>query len=225
MTDPRDLLRRRAAPPPVAVTMTTEIRSDGGVFFKVLQGPSWAYGLSNASIWQWSAPFGRQAIDDLWTHLRKPNAIYGIQTDALIDFALKKFHIGRYLGTLIDTGVTPLLVRMVFGIEPDWHATDRQLLGLIRDLMKFGGSASEPSAAQRPKPPVNTGAGEPAPTDQEWHQIYLGAKELNYLRAMWSAQSGRTESRSLLLTQIDIQDFNASGDYSPFGDGKLPSSL
>ena len=42
MIDPRDLLRARGAPAPLARPMPTEIRSDGGLGFQLLQAPYWS---------------------------------------------------------------------------------------------------------------------------------------------------------------------------------------
>jgi hypothetical protein len=143
-----------------------------------------------------------------------------MQTDALIDFALYKLHIGRYLGTFVDTGVTPLVVRMVFGIEPHRQVTDRELFRQIQALMRYG-SVTNPTSTT-PKPPAPAQSGDTPITVDDWNKIHLGAAALLDLRKRWAAKTGRTESQSLMLTQIDIQDFDVGGDYSPFGDGTFP---
>jgi hypothetical protein len=210
MSGPRDLLRRRGAPAPLAVTMRTEIRSDGGIFFKVLQGPQWARQHSFATIWQWSARLKRKELRDLWEKLRKPDE-YGLNAEQYIDFALKKLEIGRYLGTFVDTDVTPVEVRMVFGIQPNRQITETQLTQEIRALLR----SAKPGATV-PVPPTHVDQNPTPLTPEELRQIRQAATNLADLRSIWLKGSANVDRRSMMLSQVDIQDLIAN--HSPFRD-------
>jgi hypothetical protein len=205
MTNPRDLLRRRGAPAPIAVTMQTEIRSDGGLYFRVLQAPYWANGRGTASIWQWTTTLEYKEARLLWEYLRQPDPVYGLQPEALIDFALTTLQLGRYLGTFVDARKTPLVVRMMFGIEPDRQITEDQLNSELKKLYDYNHSNIAPT-----KPD-----GYPL-SASELDQLKLASSALVKLRRSWARGSPRSDDRSQMLTGVDAHDLGGSGQF-PFG--------
>lgn len=207
MTNPRELLRRRGAPAPIAVTMQTEIRSDGGLLFTVLQSPLWAYKRYTATIWQWTAMLGHKEVRLLWEFLRDPDPVYAMQPEALIDLALATLQIGRYVGTYVDAGTTPVVVRMVFGIEPDRQVTETQLNRQIRTLVDYS------KTNNAPKMPDGSQL-----TRTQLDQMRLASVALLKLRQYWADGTTRTEQRSVMMTGVELHDLDGGGQ-SPFGDG------
>ena len=91
MIEPRDLLRGRVAPAPLAIEMPTEIRTDGGLMLQILQAPAWA-GMDGAAVFaEWSCGLQHDKLAKLRDFLAEPSTTTGLQPEAAIDQALRNF--------------------------------------------------------------------------------------------------------------------------------------
>ncbi len=193
MTNPRDLIRSRGAPVPLARPMPTEIRSDGGLMIRLLQAPYWAGPGSNPVLAEWIWHLPLQELLDLRNFLVTPDPETGIQPEAAIDAALKDQGIGSYIGTFVTQGSNFNQVRVMFG-----HA---------------------------PKLITNTYAPKPATDPGSFNLLIYkllqdhetqASRNLRHLRRLWSESATRTESRLIMLSQVDLAGELNDPRHSPF---------
>lgn len=194
MTDPRDLLKQRPAPSPVAVAMPTEVRSDGGLMFQVLQAPYWAGDRGSACLAQWLCQLEQADLKTLRDTLIAVDTFTGLTAEAAIEQCFQDYSLGHYLGTFIDVGRKPHNVRVVFGFEPDRQITSQQYNNNIYDFLTEK-PVAHPSYTQ-------------AVHKQGQHAVLL-------IRKIWAGSNVRSEFRSLMLSQFDL-DAHPDKDNSPF---------
>ncbi len=194
MTDPRDLLRARGAPAPLARPMPTEIRSDGGLGFKLLQAPYWSGPDSAPVIAEWTCALSLWKMIELRDFLVKPDPKTGIQPEAAIDALLRATGIGHFMGTFIAAGPTFNQVRFMFAFAPKYITDPRSLNRAIFNMLKDGRG---PDANQ-------------------------GARDLLHLRGIWAEAATRTDDVLMMLSQIDLVGQLHDPDQSPFSAALLP---
>ncbi len=193
MTNPRDLIRSRGAPVPLARPIPTEVRTDGGLMINLLHAPYWRGRGSHPVLAEWVWHLSLNDLLALRTFLVTPDPETGIQPEAAIDAALKDHGIGSYLGTFVTHGSNFNQVRVLFGHAPksmtnayaDKPATDPASFNrLIYDLLQK--------------------------TDTQ------ASRNLRYLRRLWSESPTRTETRLIMLSQVDLASELSDPENSPF---------
>jgi hypothetical protein len=190
MTDPRELLQRYGAPEPLAIVLPTEIRSDGGLQFQMLSPPQWATGaVGTAVIMEWSCELDLDALQAVSLLLREPNKITGLQAEAAINRTLMDEGLGNYLGTFIDEGRPPYVIRMLIGLRPAKAITEDELNQRLARICKI--------------PPVPVTVASQA------------AAVLRALRGHWWHGQRRAESRSMLLSLTNIETLMERSIYVP----------
>ena len=193
MTNPRDLIRARGAPMPLARPMPTEIRSDGGLMISLLQAPYWAGPGTNPVLAEWTWHLPLQALLDLRNFLVTPDPETGIQPEAAIDAALKGHGVGSYLGTFVTQGSNLSQVRVLFGHAP-----------------KSMTNAYAPKAATDP------GSFNRLIYALLQDRDSQGSRNLRYLRKLWSESATRNEVRLIMLSQVDLAGELNDPENSPF---------
>jgi hypothetical protein len=191
VTDPAELLRRHGAPAPMAVPMPTEIRSDGGLFFQLLQPPRWTWPGGTAVIAEWRCDLPLTQIVELRTFLARPDPESGVQPEAAINAALEALGVGAYLGTFVNEGPIMQAVCMMFAFRPRTLMTEE---GLNRTLYRL-----------LTDPPEGMG---------------LASRALRHLRGVWQGGINRTEGRLMMLSQVDVLG-QTGPDSSPFAAAEL----
>jgi hypothetical protein len=111
MSNPRDLLRSYKAPPPLAVPMQTEVRSDGGMKLHMLRAPLWSVNPGAKFILRWSGSLSLQPpptpFPALWQLLVMPDSA-GKSAERLINEWITNLSVpGYYLGTFVTKPQTP----------------------------------------------------------------------------------------------------------------------
>jgi hypothetical protein len=209
MPDPQTLMRRHGAPAPVALAMQTEIRSGGGLFFTVLQAPSWSAGHTAPAFMQWSCKLRTQELHDLWLFLRQPDSKTGLEPQAAIDQALRspRMRIGNLLGVFVDEGRPPHTVRVMIGLEPQRLIDEKQLNLDMNKIFQFAvAGAADPAFDDFRHPAI------PADESAVLHQASVA---LRYFRKTWMEGDDLFEPRSMLLSQFDLGS-QVAPDTSPF---------
>jgi hypothetical protein len=166
--------------------MTTDVRSDGGLHFSVLQAPFWTGTSGAAVIAQWSCQPSLEALFTLWIYLRQPDGATGIQPEQAINDALIQAGIGYYIGTYIDQGSAPFTVRMLIALNP------KQVMD------EAGLNAALGTIAQ--KAPGFEQAGE----------------ALQHLRRVWASSQNQADDRMMMLSQYDLRTLLSDPARSPF---------
>lgn len=176
MIDPRELLRGLTAPAPVAVEMATEVRTDGGLAFQILQAPAWTMPNGAAAVAQWECQLTRDQLLALRTFLARPDSGTGLQPEAAIDAALRDIGVGHNLGVFVVEGISVLpRVRFMFAYAPRLRLDDRAINRRIYRMLL------------NPVGPVQGQA----------------VAALKYIRAMWKSGVKQTEGRWMMLSQTD----------------------
>jgi len=186
VTDPRELLQDPNAPAPLATLMTTEVRSDGGLHFSVLQAPYWTGAAGAAVVAQWSCQPSLDSLFALWTYLRQPDPFTGIQPEQAINDALRQAGIGYYLGTFIDQGSAPFTVRMLIALNPKQVLDEAALNAALARITQ--------------KNPGFEQAGE----------------ALQHLRKVWASSQSQADNRMMMLSQYDLRALLSDPVRSPF---------
>jgi hypothetical protein len=168
--DFRALMALHGVPPPRAIEMVTEVRSDGGLQFQLLQAPYWTGDGGTAIMAVWTCQLQVNYLHDLWRYLLEPDADTGLQPEAVINRALRDCGYGSYLGTFVADGPPPTTVRMVFAYQPTKNYTLHQLNGKLSELY---GSDTPAGAALRKLRAFWQINGQP---DQSW--MMLSQKDL-----------------------------------------------
>lgn len=186
MTDPRELLQLEPTAAPLAVPMPTDVRSDGGLHFQVLQAPYWTGASGAAVVAQWSCQPSLDALFALWSYLRQPDPTTGIQPEQAINDALIHAGLGYYLGTFIDQGSAPFTVRMLIAFNPKQVMDEAALnAGIARIAQKNPGFEQ---------------AGE----------------ALQHLRKVWASSQNQADNRMMMLSQYDLRTLLSDPSRSPF---------
>ena len=193
MIDPRDLLGQRPPPAPFAVEMPTEIRTDGGLMFQILQAPAWAMPNGAAVIAEWSCRLKRPEIRALRDFLARPDATTGLQPEAAIDHTLRRLNfngqatrIGHLIGIFVAEGTGFLIpVRFMFAYTPTLLLTVQDVNRALFELLTF--KTPNPVRAQ-------------------------ASAALKQLRTFWLNGDEPTESRWMMLSQTDP----ANPEQNPF---------
>ncbi|MGH7155834.1 MAG: hypothetical protein ACREF3_18050 [Acetobacteraceae bacterium] len=176
MIDPRELLKDLTAPAPIAMEMATEVRTDGGLAFQILQAPAWTMPNGVAVVAQWECQLTRDRLLELRTFLAKPDAGTGLQPEAAIDAALRSIGVGHNLGVFVLEGISVLpRVRFMFAYAPQLRLDDRAVNRRIYRMLL------------NPAGPVEVQA----------------VAALKYIRTMWKHGVNQTEGRWMMLSQTD----------------------
>jgi hypothetical protein len=240
MISPRDLLRNRQAPAPIAVPMPTEIRSGGLLLFHLLlRAPEWAGDRSPPVIAQWSCRLGDDDLMAMFQYLRAigsvapaaapaglpkapppdmldqiradTSAATGIAAEAAIDAALRKLRIGHFLGVFVDEGRRPYTVRVLIGLKPDG-----ELYGSEADLNKKLNLLYCYADYHANTSDPRHRQFHPDVTDRDAGNIFLQASAaLQRLRGFWQRGSEQQEARAMMLAQFDLAS-QLSAERSPF---------
>lgn len=193
MTNPRDLIRARGAPAPLARPMPTEIRSDGGLMISLLQAPYWAGPGNTPVLAEWIWHLSLRDLLDLRNYLVTPDPETGIQPEAAIDAALKGHGIGSYIGAFVTQGSNFNQVRILFGYAPK--------------------SMTNAYAAKKATDPGSFNRLIYALLQDEDSQA---SRNLRHLRRLWSESATRSESRLIMLSQVDLMSELSDPEHSPF---------
>ena len=193
MIDPRNLLGQRPPPAPFAVEMPTEIRTDGGLMFQILQAPAWAMPNGAAVIAEWSCRLKRPEIRALREFLAQPDSGTGLQPEAAIDQALRQLdfngqitEIGHLIGIFVAEGTGFLIpVRFMFAYSPTLLLTVQDVNRALFELLTF--KTTNPVRAQ-------------------------ASAALKRLRTFWRDGDGPVETRWMMLSQTDP----ANPEQNPF---------
>jgi hypothetical protein len=177
MTDFRALLKTHGTPLPNAVTMETEVRSEGALTFRKLEVPGWAEKLTSSSMLsEWSCELDAESIIKLQSAAKK---LYGGKpAEQVINEALAAAGIGSYLGTFIEEGL------MVAGG------------GTIRVLFAYRSAKLDSIGA------INAALHDLLTADP----LSDGATALLELRRIWEAGRNRSEGGLMLLSQLNLYD-------------------
>lgn len=180
MTDFSELLRKHGAPLPHAVTMETEVRSEGALTFQKLTVPGWATDVKSSSmIAEWRCDLDGAGVRDLQAFL-KTVLPSGKTAQQAINEALLAQDIGYYLGTFIEEGMLvagAATVRMLFAYRPANLRSIGDINTAIHQLLT---------------------AAPPASQD--------GATALGTLRDKWMAGTAKTEGGLMMLSEINLFD-------------------
>jgi hypothetical protein len=243
MTSPRDLLRQRSAPAPIAVPMPTEVRTGGLLLFQLLiRTPDWVGDRSSASIIQWSFRLGDDQILALFAFLRmvggvaapaaaQPPGAPSLPTekdrlDALHEETSKIT--GMTAEPAIDAALRALKIGNLLGVfveEGRTPYTVRVMIGVKPDGARYG-SESELNTQvnllyryadfHENRSDPRHAQFPPAGTNKETATIYLQASAaLQKLRSFWQKGEDRTETRAMMLAQYDIVS-QIAPNRSPF---------
>jgi hypothetical protein len=192
VTDPRELLQLHGAPTPLARPMPTEVRTDGGLVMQLLQAPYWAGPDGNPVIAEWRCALTLQQVLALRTFLVRPDPATGMQPEAAIDVAMKDFGIGAYLGTFVTEGPNFNDVRMLFAYRPNEMITEAALNQLLFDLLRNVRS-----------------------------NHLQAATALRYLRDLWNTSPVRTDTKLMMLSQVDVLGSLRNPQQSPYTANQL----
>ncbi len=179
MTDFLDLLRTHGAPIPRAVTMETEVRSEGALTFAKLAVPDWASDLKSSSVLaEWRCDLAAAGLRDLQKLLK--TLVGGKPTQQVINEALIAADIGTYLGTFIEEGM------MV-----DGAATVRILFAYRFNSLGSIAAINTAFYQLLTAPPADRKAGSDA---------------LAKLRALWAGGTNRREGGLMMLSEVSLDD-------------------